>query len=109
MFYPSDDQLRSHLLGQRHWYNKRQREESQRSVYVKGLPLSPEPNQEEVREVFEQFGNVNMVIIHEKVTLLTKSYLVYNYFFHFSNNLQLFSMLMLIVLFLCYIILIQSS
>ena len=72
MFYPSDDQLRSHLLGQRHWYNKRQREESQRSVYVKGLPLSPEPNQEEVREVFEQFGNVSMVIIHEKVTLLTK-------------------------------------
>ena len=60
-----EEQLRSHLMGQKHWYNKRQRETAQRSVFVRGLP--PSPQIVEIEGLFQHFGNVNKVILDEKV------------------------------------------
>lgn len=70
-----EEQLRSHLLGQKHWYNKRQRETAQRSVFVRGLP--PSPQVVEIEGLFQQFGNVNKVIIDEKVLTLLQLYYMF--------------------------------
>ena len=71
-----EEQLRSHLLGQKHWYNKRQRETAQRSVFVRGLP--PSPQVVEIEGLFQQFGNVNKVIIDEKVlNIITVTIILY--------------------------------
>lgn len=59
--YIVEEQLRSHLLGQRHWFNKRQREIAHRSVYVTGFKGSVK--KEAVSETFQQFGSVHKVVL----------------------------------------------
>ena len=57
----AEEQLRSHLLGQRHFYNQRQREVAQRSVFVSGFRGSS-VEKEELNHLFQQFGPVHKVI-----------------------------------------------
>lgn len=58
----TEQQLRAHLLGQRHFYNVRQREIAHRSVYVSGFK-SGEIEEEAVIQLFQMFGNVHKVVI----------------------------------------------
>ena len=59
--YIVEEQLRSHLLGQRHWFNKRQLEIAHRSVYVTGFKGSED--KDAVCEAFQQFGSVHKVVM----------------------------------------------
>lgn len=52
--------MSSHKTGQRHWFNKRQLEEANRSVYVKGF-LSSDSIEEELKRVFERFSEVHKI------------------------------------------------
>lgn len=61
IFFFTEEQLRSHLLGQRHWYNKRQLEVAQRSVHVSGFQGSS-VDEEELGQLFQQFGQIHKVI-----------------------------------------------
>ncbi|XP_019853396.1 PREDICTED: speckle targeted PIP5K1A-regulated poly(A) polymerase-like [Amphimedon queenslandica] len=61
----SEEQLREHLLGQKHWQNARQRDLSRRSIYVRGF----EPKTttvSDLTELFQQFGSIQKVVLHEK-------------------------------------------
>ena len=68
-----EDQLRAHCLGQRHFYNMRQRDTAQRSVYIKGFPKRTAVDEAEIRAIFQQFGSIHKVVLDEKV------YAYYNY------------------------------
>ena len=75
-FIPSpEEQLRSHMLGQRHWFNVRQREQARRSVFVRGFGSSV--SEEEVGKLLGRFGAVRAVFFGDKVGSAWQSFLLF--------------------------------